>query len=239
MNSIIKNIPNAITCLNLVCGFLGILLAFTDLTYSCYLIFLACFFDFIDGFAARMLKVSSPIGKELDSLADMVSFGVLPGIIAYFMIETATLKEFFTGASELSSILPYASVSIPVFSGIRLAIFNTDTRQSHGFIGLPTPANAIFFASLPFIFADETFASLINSYVFIATTLLMSILLVANLPLIALKFKSYALKENIDKYSLLLISVLSLILLGIKAIPLIIASYVIISIIFSRKNHTS
>jgi len=236
MNSIVKNIPNAITCLNLACGFLGILLAFSELTYSCYLIFLACFFDFIDGFAARMLKVSSSIGKELDSLADMVSFGVLPGIIAYSLIETAVVKEVFAGSSGFTTLLPYVSIIIPVFSGIRLARFNIDTRQVHGFIGLPTPANAIFFASLPFVFADPVFAGLINSYVFMIVVLVMSWLLVANIPLIALKFKSFRFKDNANKYILLLTSALLIGFLGLKAIPLIIVVYIIISVLFSSKE---
>lgn len=236
MNNVIKNIPNAITCLNLACGFLGILLAFSELTYSCYLIFLACLFDFVDGFAARMLKVSSPIGRELDSLADMVSFGVLPGIIAYSLIETAVLKGVFSGSSGITTLFPYVSILIPVFSGIRLAKFNIDTRQAHGFIGLPTPANAIFFASMPFVFADPVFAGLINSYVFVIVVLVMSWLLVADIPLIALKFKSLGLKNNIDKYILLLTSFLLLVFLGIKAIPLIIATYISISVFFSSKE---
>lgn len=226
-----KHIPNAITSLNLLCGFLGIIFSFENLEWTSYMIFLAAIFDFFDGFAARLLKVSSPIGKELDSLADMVSFGVLPGLIVYHLI----CSILFNGQGEESIclvLLPYVSAMIPVFSGLRLAKFNLDTRQSLGFIGLPTPANAIFFASFPFIINHVQYDILANEYLLAALAVGMSLLLVAEIPLLALKFKSFTLAENKDKYLFLAGSMALLIGLGLLAFPLIIIWYVAVSVIF-------
>ena len=155
-----KHIPNAITCCNLLCGCLAIVQAFEgNLVYSGYLVGLAAIFDFFDGFAARMLKVSSPIGKDLDSLADMVTFGVVPGVIMYKValfgqqpyVEEATIglhinDEFW------SKLAPLFCFVVTIFSAIRLAKFNNDTRQSDSFIGVPTPAVAIFVSSLVLVY---------------------------------------------------------------------------------------
>lgn len=158
--SIKKHIPNAITCCNLLCGCLAIVQAFEgNLVYSAYLVGLAAIFDFFDGFAARILRVASPIGKDLDSLADMVTFGVVPGVIMYKIawfgqqtyVEEATLGLKIEG-DFLSQIVPLFCFVLTIFSAIRLAKFNNDTRQSDSFIGVPTPAIAIFICSLVLVF---------------------------------------------------------------------------------------
>lgn len=140
-----KNIPNAITCCNLLCGCLAIIQATNgNLLWAAYLVGMAAVFDFFDGFAARLLKVSSPIGKDLDSLADMVTFGVVPGIVMFKMIRLGLRldKEGFDLIEE-NPWITYIVFMIPIFSALRLAKFNHDTRQTEAFIGLPTPANAI------------------------------------------------------------------------------------------------
>lgn len=233
--SIFRHVPNFITCLNLVCGFIGIIYSFEDTLISSYLIFLACFFDFIDGFAARLLKASSPIGKELDSLADMVSFGVLPGLIAYHLINLALIKSAFAGKPG-SEYIAMVAVLIPVFSALRLAKFNIDTRQSYGFIGLPTPANALFFASLPFIVQANSWGIFSNNYFLVALVILMSGLLVAEIPLLALKFQSYSFSKNADKYLFLILSAALIIFLGVKSIPFIIIIYILISLFVKKKT---
>ena len=137
-----RHIPNFLTCCNLVCGCLGIIALIEDWnTPIAYFVWAACVLDFFDGFAARWLKISSPIGKELDSLADVISFGALP---ALFMYQAIVLESPF-------SYLPYVALLIAVFSAVRLAIFNLDETQSDSFKGLPTPANAIFITALPFL----------------------------------------------------------------------------------------
>ncbi len=158
--SIKKHIPNAITCCNLLCGCLAIVQAFEgNLVYSAYLVGLAAIFDFFDGFAARLLRVASPIGKDLDSLADMVTFGVVPGVIMYKIalfgqqpyVEEATIGLHIDDIF-LSKIAPLFCFVLTIFSAIRLAKFNNDTRQTDSFIGVPTPAIAIFVCSLVLVY---------------------------------------------------------------------------------------
>ncbi|MFN3403354.1 MAG: CDP-diacylglycerol--serine O-phosphatidyltransferase [Cytophagaceae bacterium] len=226
-----KHIPNTITCLNLLCGVLGILEATKgNLVNASYLIFLACLFDFLDGFAARLLKASSPIGKDLDSLADMVTFGVLPALIAIELIEaTLTLN------TPIPSILLGLPLAIPVFSALRLAKFNNDTRQSLSFIGIPTPENAIFIASLPLIFKNspETYDFLNNLVpvpILIALlSIIMSFLLVSDISIFALKFSNFSIKENRIKYIFLILSALLLFFLNFSAIPMIVILHIILS----------
>lgn len=228
-NFISKNIPNAITCANLFCGCIGIVFAFKgDLNTAAAAIFLCAVFDFFDGFAARLLHAYSAIGKELDSLADMVSFGLLPGVIIY---------EFFLKAVQLSNSdgrLVYFAFIIPVFSALRLAKFNIDERQTDNFIGLPTPACAILIASFPFILERyaNTFTSIFyNPYILVCFTIFISLLLVVDVPMLSLKFKNYRLSLNIFRYLLLLISAIMIVFLNFAAIPLIIFIYIILSII--------
>jgi CDP-diacylglycerol--serine O-phosphatidyltransferase len=219
-----KNIPNLLTLCNLLCGCIAIVFAFEgNLVWSAYLVGIACIFDFLDGMVARLLKAHSEIGKELDSLADMVSFGVLPGIIVYKL-----LVEFNGGGS-----IYFIAFLIPAFSAIRLAIFNLDTRQTDSFIGVPTPANTILIASLPLILQfNPSYASFIsNQYFLMGLTLIMSFLLVAPLPLIALKFKNFSWADNKVRYIFLALALVFLIAFQFVGIPLIIILYIVLSVI--------
>jgi CDP-diacylglycerol--serine O-phosphatidyltransferase len=234
-----KHIPNLLTVLNLLSGCIAITFAFHDnLIAASWLIGLGAVFDFLDGMAARLLKVKSAIGKELDSLADMVSFGVVPGVIVFQLLNMNPDIHLY--------YISYIAFLIPVFSSIRLAKFNTDARQEEMFYGLPTPANAILIASLPLILnhqveifnLDLNFMKPIisNSYFLVSLTVLSSWLLVAEIPLMSLKFKSVGWAENKPRYILMLLSVLLLIFIQFAGIPLIIFSYIIISLSLGRRK---
>ena len=217
-----QHIPNALTSANLACGFLGIIQCFEgELFVASWLILLAAVFDFFDGFVARALKVSGEMGKELDSLADVVSFGCLPAIILYKLIQPS------------QATWAYVAVFIAVFSALRLAKFNIDKRQSDRFIGVPTPANALLIGSFPLIFYYQTEINQIIDFlpVYLAIAAIMPLLLVAELPLIALKFKNYSFTDNKFKYILLASSVLLLLLFKFLALPLIIILYIVLSVI--------
>ena len=238
-----KHIPNAITSLNLVCGCLAIISTFhKNFELTAFLVVLAAVLDFFDGFAARLLKVHSEIGKQLDSLADMVTFGVVPGFVMYQLI----IFDIGNAAPHLDPskaiwYLAYVAFLIPVFSAYRLAKFNLDTRQSDSFIGLPTPANALFICFLPLLFVGASTSTLIGDfllkpYVLIALCLLLSFLLVAEIPLLALKFKHFAVKGNEWRFALIGLTVVCLVLLKLKAVPLIIILYVILSLLQNSIN---
>jgi CDP-diacylglycerol--serine O-phosphatidyltransferase len=257
-----KNIPNAITSGNLLCGCLAIIKVFEgDLVWAAYLVGIALVLDFFDGFTARLLKVASPIGKDLDSLADMVTFGVVPGLVMFKLIETARIINMSVGvdipgmtsvANESNTYLPsYFAFIIPIFSAIRLAKFNNDTRQTDSFIGLPTPANAMFICSLALIFKiDQTFLSheymsgfaglILRPYVLCTLALIMSLLLVADIPLIALKFKNFGWADNKIRFVFIGLAVVLIIAFQYASIPMIIILYVLISIVnnmFLNKSH--
>ena len=223
-----RNIPNALTCGNLLCGSIGVVEAFHgNLLLSCVLIGVALIFDFLDGFLARLLHVSSPIGKDLDSLADMVTFGLLPAIIVFQMLMQSIPDLFGIWKAYLAFI-------IAIFSAIRLAKFNNDPRQSDSFIGVPTPANAMLIASLPLIVhtQGETWKQIIiNTNNLLILSVVMSVLLVAEIPLLALKFKSFNWKGNEIRYVFILLTVALLIIFQILAIPLILVLYLIVSLI--------
>lgn len=232
---------------NLLCGCLGIVFVFEgNLLYASYLIFIAGILDFLDGFVARLLKQHSEIGKQLDSLADMVTFGVLPSFILAKLVQLATSKE-----NILSDLLPstllsqanlpllaYISFILALFSCLRLAKFNIDTRQSDSFIGVPTPANAFVVAAFPLIleFNPEYKFLILNcgsppATFLITYTLIMSYLLISEIPLFALKFKSFSWNDNKIKYIFLILSVILLVVLQFVAIPLIIFLYIVMSIV--------
>ncbi|MEJ8804435.1 CDP-diacylglycerol--serine O-phosphatidyltransferase [Pontibacter sp. H249] len=224
-----KHIPNAITCLNLFSGCLALYFAFQDqLVYTAYLVGIAAVLDFLDGMVARVLGAYSEIGKQLDSLADMVSFGVVPGTVMFKLL-------LRTGDSFLG--LPIETVAflgflLTIFSALRLAKFNIDTRQTTSFIGLPTPANTIFITSLPLILAHGDlmhYAVILNPWVLIIITILFSYLLVAELPLFALKFKNLSWQDNSVRFIFLILSVILVVLLQFAAIPLIIVLYILLS----------
>lgn len=245
-----KHIPNSITLGNLLCGCFALVNAFKgDLVWSAYFVGIALVLDFFDGFTARALKVSSAIGKDLDSLADMVTFGLVPGVVMFHLINysvsdlTNPVNSVWIQYSEVSPIA-YLAFSITIFSAVRLAKFNNDTRQTQSFIGLPTPANAMIICSIPLILAFQPnvfFNSMLMKHTeyLIVLTALLSYLLVAELPLFALKFKTFAWADNKLVYVFLMCSVVGIALLKFIAIPIIILLYILISIvnkIFSQKE---
>jgi CDP-diacylglycerol---serine O-phosphatidyltransferase len=261
LNKIKRNIPNAITCGNLLCGCLAILLSFQhELVSASYFIGIATILDFLDGFFARILKVQSPIGKQLDSLADCVTFGIAPSFIMFQLFFSAIILKEMGGGKETTTylfdfpLICFISFIIPVFSIIRLAKFNIDTRQTNSFIGLPTPANAIFICSLPLIAnfnnifnkggfhdyngARPTFIQeiIFNPSVLVFICIVTSFLLIAELPLFALKFKSFGWKGNEIRFTFLLLSLLLLITLHFVGIPLIIVLYIIMSVVNNLLN---
>ncbi|TLV01194.1 CDP-diacylglycerol--serine O-phosphatidyltransferase [Dyadobacter luticola] len=223
-----KNIPNALTCGNLLCGCVGVVEAFhNNLVISCLLIGVALIFDFLDGFFARLLKVSSPIGKDLDSLADMVTFGLLPSIILYQMLMQSIPDLFGIWKA-------YAAFIIAVFAAIRLAKFNNDPRQSDSFIGVPTPAMAMLIASLPLIiqFEGNYWKEIIietNRLLILAVVL--SYLMVMEMPLIALKFKHFGWRGNEARFVMIILTVILLVTLKILAVPVILVAYILLSVI--------
>jgi CDP-diacylglycerol--serine O-phosphatidyltransferase len=222
-----RHIPNVITSLNLIAGSVGCFIVIRgDYKHAIYFVLLAAFFDFFDGLAARGLKVQSPVGKELDSLADLVSFGVLPAFYLVMAMDSTYPPSYF---------LKFFSLIVVVFSAIRLAKFNVDTQQSEQFIGLPTPANAIFITSLVLLPSNI----FLDYWVLMIIALSTSLLLVSELPLIALKFKTYRWKSNELRFTLIITSIVLLGFLRLSAIPFIIPCYIILSIVgnFTKKNH--
>ncbi|WP_266203128.1 CDP-diacylglycerol--serine O-phosphatidyltransferase [Pontibacter kalidii] len=233
-----KHIPNAITCLNLFAGCLALYFAFRgELVTTAYLVGIAAVFDFMDGMVARLIKAYSEIGKQLDSLADMVSFGVVPGTVMFILLQRAEASILGIPAD----ILPFFGFLITIFSALRLAKFNIDTRQTTSFIGLPTPACTLFVASLPLILDTEgllAFEIILNPVVLLSLTVILSFLLVAELPLFALKFKNFSWQDNAVRFIFLGLSVILAAVLKFAAIPLIILLYVLLSLI-KKTSHTS
>lgn len=230
-NMIVKNIPNLVTLFNLIAGFFSIILiAGGDIYWGSLLILFAAFFDFIDGAFAKLLHARSELGKQLDSLADLVSFGVAPGFLIYGIYSVSF------NYSEDYRFLALFSVLIPVFSAIRLARFNIDSKQSENFLGLAVPANAIMIASFPLVFLQEnpdfswlshTFYNTIFLTVYIVIA---SFLMVSSIPMFSLKFSGAGLKQNLLRFVFLLCSVALIILLRFKALPFIILAYIMISL---------
>lgn len=250
-----KNIPNAITCGNLLCGCLAVVSAFNgNLVWSAYLVGVAAILDFFDGFAARLLNVHSEIGKQLDSLADLVTFGLVPGVVMFLLLSDAAAIDYigklndssFQGIIEFPHWLAFFAFSITIFSAIRLAKFNIDIRQTDSFIGVPTPAGAILICSLPLIkffqphIGNFNILPIIENFWFLlGLTILLSYLLVAELPLFALKFKNFGWADNKIRYSFLMLSILLLLVFQFIAIPFIIFLYIILSAIntiFTKKE---
>lgn len=266
-----RHIPNIITLGNLTCGLLAIMFAFSPTPwYAAYFIFGGLFLDFFDGFFARILKVNGELGKQLDSLADMVTFGVAPGVLMFKLVEELVFWNFtsfvdsplipdytyeFVKVSFIAPgifrFVPYLAFLIPVLSAVRLAKFNISTNQSDGFIGLPTPANAIFFCGV-YYFASDNMDGLILKkemilpvvFSLIGLIITFSLLLNANIPLIALKFKSFGWKGNEARFIFLGVTVLAIITAMLisnifVSIPIIILLYLIISIInnITKKQH--
>ena len=223
-----KHIPNLITCCNALCGALAVFMIMNNNGFmAAWLVLLAMIFDFFDGFMARLLHVKSDLGKELDSLADMVSFGVVPTLLARLLIQ-----ESFTGEESALTvnILSYLPVLMVAFSAYRLAKFNLDTRQTFSFIGVPTPANALFWVGLVFAFEWQHKFSLIcwgNSWVLAGCVILLSWLLVAELPMFSLKFHSFKWEENKIRYLYFLTLILLFVLLQETMLSFIIPLYIL------------
>lgn len=215
--------PNALTSLNLAFGCFAIIEIFEGrLENVIYYSLLSGLVDFFDGFSARLLKSTSNIGKDLDSLADMVSFGVVPALVMYQLLQISTPDTPWK----------YLAILIAVMSGLRLAKFNNDERQSDRFFGLPTPANAFLIISLAHLTDNGIWTGLINNWVvLVAVTISTSFLLVADIPMLAFKFKQFGWKGNEAKYVFLLLSLVMAILFQLVAVPLIIVMYILGSIL--------
>lgn len=228
-----KHIPNLITLVNLFCGCIAIVyIAKLEYEIAFYFVCLGIFFDFFDGFFARLFKVAGPLGLQLDSLADMVTSGVAPGFVMYFLLSNSQHEISF------SPYLPFLGFIITLGSCYRLANFNIDIRQTNSFIGLPTPANTLFIMSLPLVvlYSDSLIALeiLTNQGILLLITLFSTYILNAEIPLFSLKIKKFNLKDNALQIVFLLFALVLLVLLQYLAIPLIILSYVILSVISNR-----
>jgi CDP-diacylglycerol---serine O-phosphatidyltransferase len=234
-----KHIPNFITSLNLASGFISIIfMLHGDINTASWLILFAMVFDFLDGYTARVLKAYSEIGKELDSLADVVSFGVAPGLIIYHLLTAALLPVSKTGfcVSGFTSLIFLIIPSImPVCAALRLAIFNTDTTQTTSFKGLPTPANALAVISVVLggYYSGSAFlASFMASPVsLIILSLTLSVLMVTRIPLLSLKFKNLKIKGNEGRYILIILCAIMILAFGIGSIPGIIPAYIFVSLL--------
>lgn len=233
-NIIVRNIPNSITCCNLISGCIATYNAFLgDIRMALLWIIVGAVFDFFDGMSARLLKVSSPIGKELDSLADDITFGFAPSAIIFYEL---SIMEYPSDLLMLKPYLPYFAFVMAAYSALRLAKFNLDERQSLGFIGLPTPANALFWGAL-FVGAQNFMES--TAYMLPIVLLMICVscwLLIAEVPMFALKFKQWGWKGNEVKYIFLISCLPLLMIFGITAFSVIIAWYVVLSVVVNLRN---
>ena len=227
-----KHIPNTITCCNLISGCVAIAFAFSgNVELSFTWIIIGAVFDFFDGMSARLLNVSSPIGKELDSLADIVTFGVAPSTILFSELSVMSYPAIL---EPLHPILPFTAYIMAAFSALRLAKFNLDERQALGFIGLPTPANALFWGSLIIGAGKWLEATPFMVFFLLGGILISSWLMVSEIPMFALKFKEWGWKGNQVKYIFLLTCIPLLAIFGLTGLAIIIAWYVIISYIIKK-----
>ncbi len=226
-----KHIPNFLTCCNLFTGCIAIVMALKNqLEFASILIFVCALFDFLDGFSARLLKVKSAMGVDMDSLADVFSFGGAPAMILFMWAEQC-LSNLSPAMREhwITTLLPYIVFIVPAFSALRLAKFNHDERQVNSFRGLPTPANALFLGFLHF--SAETIPFLANFWVVIALTFIFSILLITDIPMFSLKITSLKWKDNIYRYIFLLVALILIIIFKLGAFPIIILFYILISFV--------
>ena len=227
-----KHIPNSITCCNLISGCIATGFAFAgNIKVALLLIIIGAVFDFFDGMFARLLNVSSSIGKELDSLADVITFGLAPSTIIFSQLHVMSYPTFL---EPLRDYLPYAAFIMAAFSALRLAKFNLDERQALGFIGLPTPANALFWGSLLVGVGEKLETRPWALYFILAGVLISSWLLVSEIPMFALKFKHWSFKGNEVKYLFLITCCPLVVIFGISSFAIIIAWYVILSAIVKQ-----
>lgn len=233
-NGITRHIPNTITCCNLISGCIATYHAFFGCFETAFLfIVIGAVFDFFDGMSARLLGVSSPIGKELDSLADDVTFGVAPSAMTFTLLSTATWPAQL---GAVAAVLPYTAFIMAAFSALRLAKFNLDERQSTSFIGLPTPANTLFWAALIVGAGDTIATSTWGAPAVVAMVLVSSWLLVAEIPMFALKFKTWGWRGNEVKYVFALTSIVIICLLGTIGVAAAIAWYMLLSAVQQHRN---
>ena len=231
-NCITRNIPNTLTSCNLFSGCIACYMAFhANYKMAFLFIVIGAAFDFLDGMSARLLRVISPIGKELDSLADDITFGRAPAAIAFSLFKEVNCPSYLQPVSDL---LPYTAFLIAVFSGLRLAKFNIDERQKSSFIGMPTPANALFWASLAvgqhsFLISDK-----FNALYLLVLVVVMSLLLVAEIPMFSLKFKDLSLSHNKVSYLFLLVCIPLLLVFKLSGFAAAIAWYVLLSLVMKR-----
>lgn len=237
-----KHIPNFVTLLNVLCGSIAVLFAVNGhMTATAFFVILGIFFDFFDGLLARKLKVQSELGLQLDSLADMITSGLVPGIVMFHLLSLTVddfslvehsdyLTEFFSDIEWL----PFVGLIITLASAYRLATFNISTNQSDSFIGLPTPANTLLIISFPLIMEhqnnDMMNTIILNPWFLIGVTLLSSFLLNSKIKLIALKFKNWSFKDNAARYLLIILALILLIIFKFAGIPLIIILYILMSL---------
>lgn len=228
-----KHIPNTITCCNLLSGCVAAVYAFMGVYPLAFTFIIAgAVFDFFDGLSARALKVSSPIGKELDSLADVITFGFAPAAMVF-----SWLRECADAHLDMlvAFAMPFAAFLLVAFSALRLAKFNVDDRQTSSFIGLPTPANALFWGALVIGSHDTIVSNPYGWILIMALVLLFSWLLVAEIPMFSLKFKNLTWKSNRTVYIFLLISIALLIVLGLNGLSAVIGWYIILSVLTQKR----
>ena len=230
---IVKHIPNTITCCNLLSGCVSILFLCNDhVLWASAMIFAAAVFDFLDGFAARTLNAKSPIGGELDSLSDVVSFGVAPSFIVAWFLSKTGIGWWVHDVN----VFPMLAFILAAFAAVRLAKFNIDTRQSTSFIGLPVPAVGLFIASLPFmlfnISADSTLYNIVvNPYFLLAMVAIFSWLMISEVPFFSFKIKNLRFKDNILRYFVVIFAITAVVILKWVALPFIFLFYILLSVI--------
>ena len=238
-----KHIPNIITLFNLLSGLIALIFVFQqDWLWATGFVLLGILFDFFDGLAARKLGVSSALGLQLDSLADMVTSGVVPGFVMYFLLRDAlhiTSQEDLHISTQ--QLIPFVGLLVTLGSALRLAKFNIDERQTSSFIGLPTPANTLFIVSLPLIaYYQNDFdlkSIIVHPVTLVIISLLSAYMLNAELPLFSLKFKNFNWKQNREKFILIILSIISIPLLKFIAIPVIIIIYILLSLVFKSPEN--
>lgn len=229
-----KHIPNAITCCNLISGCIATVFALMgNFPMALLWIVMGAVFDFFDGMTARLLHVSSPIGKELDSLADDVTFGVAPSAMIYYELCAMDYPAFM---EPLRPILPYFAFLMAAFSALRLAKFNLDERQTTSFIGLPTPANALFWGALLVGYGSWIESTPVNAPLLVLMILISCYLLVSEIPMFALKFKQWGWHGNEVKYIFVATAAALIVLLQVRGIALTIAWYVFVSVLVGRQK---
>lgn len=232
-NCMSRHIPNAVTCCNLFSGCIACVMAY-EMKYELAVgfIILGAVFDFFDGMLARLLKVSGPLGKELDSLADDITFGLAPAMIVFSLFKEVHYPDFLFPFAEY---MPYTAFLIAVFSALRLGKFNIDPRQSSSFIGVPTPANALFWGALVIGLHDFLLSAHFNAIYLFALVCLTSWLLIAEIPMFSLKFKNLSWKDNKVKYIFLLVCIPFILLLGVGGLAAIIIWYVFLSALTQKR----